>query len=273
MQAHPASRPPARNLTVPAVLSMLVALLLVVASAGGLFYGRSRLYEADTANAFVAQDWISLVAVVPLLLVSLWLARRGSTRGLLLWIGTLFYVVYGYAYYVFGTPFGPMFLVYVALMSLSLHALIWVLVNIDPEAVQARVRGPLPRRLIAGFLMAVAVLFATLWTGAIVSALAGGTEIGPVLRLVSTLDLTMPLPALVIAGVLLWRRQAWGYVLAGLALVKTATYGITLVVTAGLVFLWGGPLDPLVVIYSVLAVGGSVLAIPFFRAIDDGAPS
>jgi hypothetical protein len=84
------------------VLSLLTASLLVVTSVAGLLLGRRGLYTPDprTLPAFLGQDALTLAVGLPLLLASVWLARRGSLRGLLLWPGVLFYVAYSYAYHV-----------------------------------------------------------------------------------------------------------------------------------------------------------------------------
>ena len=58
---------------------------------------------------FLAQDAYNLVVGLPILLASLWLARRGSFIGLLLWPGALFYMLYTYALYLVGAPFSALF--------------------------------------------------------------------------------------------------------------------------------------------------------------------
>ena len=86
MRARARSLPVNRGLTLAYVLSMLVAGLLVVTSTGGLLFGRRGLYTPDprTLPTFLGQYALSLLFCLPLLLGSLWLARRGSLRGLLL---------------------------------------------------------------------------------------------------------------------------------------------------------------------------------------------
>jgi hypothetical protein len=79
--------------------SVLVGLLLSVTAGVGLFV--PGIYEADTAfaaAAFRGTDLVSLVVALPALASSLLLARRGSRRALLVWLGTLAYVTYSYLY-------------------------------------------------------------------------------------------------------------------------------------------------------------------------------
>jgi hypothetical protein len=62
--------------------------LLLVSSVARLLYGSRDLYDSYPAAlaGLVGQDGITLVVGIPLLLGSTWLARRGSIRGLLLWL-------------------------------------------------------------------------------------------------------------------------------------------------------------------------------------------
>jgi hypothetical protein len=251
-------------------LSGLVAVSLAVSSVAGLLVGQRGLYGSDPATlpAFLGQDAISLVVGLPLLLGSLWLARRGSLRGLLLWMGALFYAAYSYTFYVLGAPFGPLFPAHVAIVAASLYALICLLVSIDAGAARARFSDRAPTRLIGGFLVAMALLFAQKWVAAIVATLAGGATPGMVERDVWALDLTVLLPAMAAGGVLLWRRRPWGYAAAGLLLVKVAFTGLALVATTWLATRWGAPADPNLPAYALVGLGGLAFAGLHLRGVD-----
>ena len=100
------SLPIKRDPTLAFVVSLLVAVLMTVASVVRLVAG-STIYPAIEPKLFplfVGQDALDLIAGLPILLGSMWLARRGSVVGLLLWPGALFYVAYDYGYYVLGVP-------------------------------------------------------------------------------------------------------------------------------------------------------------------------
>jgi hypothetical protein len=72
--------------------SILIGVLLAITAVAGLLFGPRGLYQPDAATlpTFLGQDAITLLAVVPLLLTSIWAARRGCVRGLLLWAAGLF---------------------------------------------------------------------------------------------------------------------------------------------------------------------------------------
>lgn len=111
------------------------------------------------------------------LLGSMWLARRGSLIGLLLWPGTLFYVLY--AFYLIGVPFNALFLLYVALVTVSTYTMIGLLASIDGEVVRQRLSAVMPRRTVGGALVGLAILYFALETLLIVATLASRALLDP----------------------------------------------------------------------------------------------
>src|SRR4051812_40072509 len=85
-----------RDLTLAYLVSLIIVLVMTVTSVAGLLNGTG-IYpgiEAKLLPLFVGQDALNVVVGLPMLLGSMWLARRGSLTGLLLWPGALFYVLY-----------------------------------------------------------------------------------------------------------------------------------------------------------------------------------
>jgi hypothetical protein len=131
-----------RALTLPYALSLLVVELLVVTSVAGLLYGQQGLYTPDPATlpAFLGQDAITLALGLPLLLGSVWAARRGSVRGLLgstlvlnTWLVTLW-----------GRPPDPMVPFYgtIGLGGLALALLYLRCIRDSASAAPKEARGP-----------------------------------------------------------------------------------------------------------------------------------
>jgi hypothetical protein len=201
-------------------LSLLLPGVMAAASLLGLL--TDGLYRDNTwsTSAFRGTDAATLVLVVPTLLIALLLARRGSVGARLVWLGVLAYGVYNYAFYLFGTAFDDAFLLYAAALGLSLALLVFATPRVLP-LVAAPDRGPL--RTVGGYLIAVGVLFGALWTAQSLTFVATGrlprviTDPGLHTSTVFALDLTLVVPWLVIAGVLLWSRTAAGMAL-GVAL-------------------------------------------------------
>ena len=125
-----------------------------------------------------------------------------------------------------------------------MYGLLSLLFNIDPEALKARFGPGTPTRLVSGFFVGYSLLFAFMWVALTLSTLAAGTQLDEVTRMVIAIDCTVLLPLLFFGGLLLWRRDAWGYVLGGLLLVKMATTGFTLAFTTALGAWWARAVDP-----------------------------
>src|SRR5829696_7846351 len=134
------------------LLSGLMVVLLLVASILGLLYGGRGFYDSYPASlaGLVGQDGVTLVVGIPLLVASMWFTSRGSTSGLLLWAGTLFYFAYSYYFYVIG-GFNALFLIYIAIVSTSLYGLLSLLCAIDAEALRTRFGSRAPTRFVGGF--------------------------------------------------------------------------------------------------------------------------
>ena len=84
-----------------------------------------------------ANDLVTLALGLPLLVISFWLTLRGSLRGRLLLTGTLGFILYTYITMCFGAAYNQLFLVYVAIFSLSLFAFILSMMSFDLETLPA----------------------------------------------------------------------------------------------------------------------------------------
>jgi hypothetical protein len=211
-------------------LTAIVIVAATIASIGGLaVHG---LYTDDTAWATAALrggDLVTLVLVVPGLIAATLLARRGSVRARLIWGGLLGYGVYNFAFYVFGAAFNDLFLAHVVAFSASIFALIAWAAELDANAIAARFDTRTPRRAVSILLLAVAAVFATLWTTfSLTYAVNGRLTLGAAtlagMHLVFALDLSLMAPSMAVGGIWLWRRRPWGYALATALCVFGAAY-------------------------------------------------
>jgi hypothetical protein len=128
--------------------------------------------------------------------------------------------VYTYALYVIGAPFSALFLPYVTLVAMSAYTIIGIVASIDGAQVRQRLTQSVPARVVGGILVGLAGLtLAQDASGALITALAGGAPAHPLAQHVWIVDLVIEVPAVLIGGVLLWRRATLGYVIgAGLLL-------------------------------------------------------
>jgi hypothetical protein len=264
---------PLKNrLILPYALSGLLCVLLLISSVVGLLYGGGGFYDSYPAAlaGLVGQDAVTLVLGIPVLMISVWLTGRGSTGGLLVWSGALFYFAYSYYFYIIG-GFNALFLVYIAIVSTSLYGLLTLLFAIDPEELRSSFGPRAPARPVGGFFVCIALLFALMWGGMVISSAVVGTPPDEVLRSVVIIDCTVLLPLLFFGGVNLWRTEGWGYVLGGLLLTKLAMTGFTLAFNTALGALWAGRIAGfdafLFVVFALMTAGALPLLVLYLRSV------
>lgn len=216
------------------IVSALIAMLAIVAAGSGLFW--NGLYKNDTKSRAAQEqgnDLVTLTLCVPLLLASAYFAAKGSLRGRLIWTGMLFYFLY--TMMAFMSAYNQLFLVYVAIYSLSLYTLGASLLTMDAEKVKESLAGA-PVKAAAAFMFLVSLTLTAMWLGTIVPPLLSGQK--PALLetyttlVIQAMDLGILVPLVLIIGTLLLTRNAWGYALASIILIKGATYGTAVLMMA-----------------------------------------
>jgi hypothetical protein len=204
---------------------------------------------------------VNLAIGLPILLGSMWMARRGKLTGLLLWPGALFYVPYNYLVYTFALPLNVGFALSLVLLAASTYATIGLVASINGVEVQRRLRGAVPARLAGGILASLGIAFTLLAIGTVISHLASNTPIpGPELAL-QVADFVIS-PSWVIGGILLWRRRPLGYVASAGLLFQASMLFIGLIVLLLLhPLLTDAPFVPVDVV--VTAILGLICFVPF----------
>jgi len=229
MESPSTGLPVTRNLKLVHMLSLVIAIFMTIASAAGLLY-QPRIYPTDELlQSFVPNDVVNLAIGVPILLGSMWLTRRGKLVGLLFWPGALFYVLYNYIAYLLSMPLNVLFLPYLTLVALSTYTMIGLVASIDGKAIQQRLSGAVPEKVAGGVLVGLGVAFFLRVIGTIVDALTSQTAI-PATELSVLISDFLLAPASIIGGVLLWRRQALGYVVGAGLLFQSSMLFIGLIV-------------------------------------------
>lgn len=252
----------------------LVAVLSVAATLLGLLVDGFYRDPLELTYQAYGQDTVTLVFVVPLLVAGLVLARRGSLRGYVLWLGSLGYLLYTYAVYAVITEFNPFFLGYVALFGLSLYTFVAGVLAVDPVAVRERLAS-LPTRVVSWSLAAMGTLVALLWLSEAVPATladekpASVADAGLPANVVHVLDLGVVVPAVLLTAWWLHTGRAWGYVLAGVLVVKLTTIGLAVLAMIVWMSRAGEPVTAAeVAVFAVVTLANAALATIYFRSLD-----
>lgn len=257
------------------ILLPLIGLLALFAAGMGLFYqtpgtpypftshrgeevminGRG-LYYYDTVSSAAQQqgnDVVTLFVAIPLLIVSTWMTFRGSLSGRLLLTGTLGFFLYTYLSMCMLTAFNALFLVYVSIFSLSLYAFILCMMSFDLVTLPRHFSDKLPRGWIATLLFVIGAFLSLTWLGRVIAPLVKNTP--PLLdngitMVIQAMDLALIVPLAILAGILLLRRNAWGYLLTSVFVLKAFALGLAVSAMVVNMALAGVP-------------EGAVIAIPF----------
>lgn len=202
------------GLVVVAAAAMALTLLVP-----GILRGTAVMNGSARGTALVL-----LVVAVPVVLLSMSFAARSSVRAVIAWLGGLAYITYNAVLFVFITPFNRLFLLYVAMLALSTWSVATVLYRIDLHAFRSKFAVTMPVRAIAGYLLVIMVLNGGAWLMRIIPALiAGGSPeflqgTGLTTNPIYVQDLGFWVPLMAVAGIWLWQRRAWGYLLVGILL-------------------------------------------------------
>jgi len=235
------------------------------------------LYRNDsvsTASQAIAQDVVTLLLGIPILLLSTILALRSSLRGRLIQSGTLAYFLYTYAAMSFMSAYNPLFLVYVALFSLSLFGFAVSVIRFDVPSFPAAFSKSFPRLPIAVFIILISAFLLVFQGGRVVMALLQNT-IPDVLEtyttlVISAMDLGLIVPASCLAGILLLRKEPWGYLLSAILCMKgiSMTTAVTAMVIRALLTGLGASVVE-IILFPGLTVIGLTLAGLMIRSISD----
>ena len=220
-QSPASSLPITLNIAPALVFSLVIALLMAVASVAGLLYQSSIYPTVELRRTFVSNDVVNLFIGLPMLLGSMWLAWRGKLIGLLFWPGALFYVLYNYVVYTLAVPFNGAFLVYPALVAGSVYTMIGLVAGFDGKEIRQRLSGAVPERFAGGVLVGFGGFFFLRGIGVIVDALTRHSTVANTELALNVADLLVT-PAWVLGGIMLWRYQTFGY-MAGLGLLFQAS--------------------------------------------------
>jgi hypothetical protein len=266
------------------ILSIVVVVSAAVASLTTLVWRGSfpdpSLISIENRVLAEARGWsaATLLVAIPLAVISLWAARRGSLRGRLVWLGALVYFVYTYLEFAVSPPFTALYLLYVAAFACAIPALVIGAASIDVSELPAVFGGRVPRRTIAIFSLLFASLLAVAWLKGIASRTLAGTFGWPVgedavAHVVHALDLGLHVPLGIAAGVTLLRRSSVGLLLSAMMLVNTVCMGAALTAMV----LWStadaGTSAWIAVPFALVWLIGVTLAVMFFRSGVDVARS
>ena len=196
----------------------------------GLYHNESISYAAQAR----AQDLVTLIIGLPLLIVSLLLSHKNSLKGKLLLTGTLGYFLYTYISYSFLVTYNKFFLIYVCLMTLSFFSFILNITSGEFAGLEKKFSQKLPRKYIGIVNIIIGTGVCLLWLEMIIPSIG---IIPSILEhhttfVIQALDLGFIVPAAFLSAILLIKNQSLGYLLSGVFIIKGTTLVLAIVAMA-----------------------------------------
>lgn len=240
--------------------SFSILILAGIAASIGILYPNVYNDNGFLKTAWLSNDWITITIAIPTLLSVMFFWKRYQIKADLVWLGLMNYFFYNYSFYLFGSAFNSIFLIYVLICSLSFFSMLGFLslLNVNEIAFER-----ITTKWITIFLLLLSCMLCLIEIPSCLQFISNGKlpelnlKTGQPTNIVYALDLTFVVPAMLIASVLNLKKNVWGGVISIMMLVKAAMYG--LVLTSGTIqLIKQGETDPLLPIWIFISLGGII---------------
>jgi hypothetical protein len=217
-----------RRSRIVAVMTLVMAILALYASLAGVLDKSiyEQIVETGTISrtlqvGSIAQDIVSIPLAIILAVLSIIFIKRPHVKSFIAILGLAWYFFYAYGLYVMQGQYTSIYIVYLVIFSLSIYSMIWAIISFKhDESMQYK----LPRvvRLSVGiFLCMIVFVLVPAWIARMNVDIA--RHMPGMTYAVFILDLGIVFPALGQIAVMLFRKNPFGYILAGIALLKSFT--------------------------------------------------
>lgn len=244
-----------------------------------IIYGKGlyRDMSQEVAPQGIAQDYVTLFAAIPLLLIALVWARTGSLKGRYFLSGILGYFLVTYLFYLVMGMYNALFLVYVALLSMSFFAFTLTMLSFEPNTLPERFNEETPVKSTGGFLIFQCIAITLMWLGVVIPPLLSGEIIPKQVEhyttlIVQGLDLALLLPLGILAGVLFIRKNPFGYLMTPVYFVFLSLLMVAL--TAKIIAMWslGQNVMPAILIIPSFGIAAIISTVYTLHSIREPKP-
>jgi hypothetical protein len=218
------------------ILSLLLGILILFTSLNGFM--SPDFYKAESSNwqaQAIGQDLINVFIILLFLLISAYYVYKGSSNALLLWAGTILYIIYTYVIYCFTIHFNEFFLQYCFILGTSIYILLYIFYSKSNLCSSNKSKRRISK-ITALYFLILALLFCFLWLSEVLPAVLAHSvpktikDAGLFTNPVHVLDLSVLLPGIFITGILLLKQKRIAWFLAPLILTFLFLMDITIAV-------------------------------------------
>jgi len=213
---------------ISAIMTLVLAVLALYASLAGVL-DKSLYKEAVDVGTIsqvllvgsVAQDLVTIPIAVVLVFVSIIFLRKPGHKLLISMMGLAWYFFYAYGLYVIQGQYTSIYIVYLSIFSLSIYSMIWGIISFKHGGSSMAELPKAVRLSVSVFLLMILFILGPAWIARMSQDIARhipGETYG-----VFILDLGIVFPALGQIAYMLLKKKPLGYILTGIALLKSFT--------------------------------------------------
>lgn len=209
-------------------LSWAVVIVSLVASGVSFFVPSALNGLAVMVGSARGTALAILVIAVPLLILSLLFSKRSkSSTVLVLWLGSLIFILYNSVMFLFAIPYNSLFLVYVAMLSLSFWSVFSLLPHFETAKFTVHHSSKKSLRAVSIYLFIIAAFFYFQELGQYIPALVNNaiptsyTGTGFLTNPSHVLDIAFILPLVTLSAFWMWQHKPRGNIIGGSLLVLT----------------------------------------------------
>ncbi|MDF2839775.1 MAG: hypothetical protein K0Q99_546 [Clostridia bacterium] len=217
-----------RRSQITALMTFVLSMLALYAALTGVL--DKSLYEEIVAVGTIsralqvgsiAQDIVSIPLAITLALLSLKFLKKPGYKSFITILGLAWYFFYAYGLYVMQGQYTSIYILYLSIFSLSIYSMIWGIISFNLDEMVHYHLPKVVRISIGIFLCMIVFILGPAWIARmsidVIGRIPGETYA------VFILDLGIVFPALGLIAMMLFKKNPFGYVLAGIALLKSFT--------------------------------------------------
>ncbi|MCK4483826.1 MAG: hypothetical protein KAU89_03310 [Candidatus Thorarchaeota archaeon] len=221
----------------------------------------------------IAQDVVTIIASVIALLLIIRIEKTSTSKNLIM-LAIMGFLFYGYGMYVIERFYNMLYLVYMAIFSLSVYSIVFNAATIDRSWID-RIRIPTSIRIAsATYLLINAIMFNIIWISHLLPLMQAGQKIEFIYS-IYILDLCFIMPMFAFIGILAAKNKGLGLLVTPFLLILGFLILIPLPLGELLKpLLYGVPMDPAGMgLFLILSVIFFILAIVYLWKMEVTAES
>lgn len=213
-------------------------------------------------NAWFGNDLITAFLTGPILIVLSLIKNMKEKLQFSLFLGMLWYMFYNYFFYLFGSAFNPLFLIYLLIIILSGKILISSIAHIfiDKSYDSIKILNTFGIKIVGIFLIMFGSLIALMWISLSLFSIIKNIvppqveQTGGITAIIFAIDLLFLVPSTLISGTLLLKQKKGGQELSIIVLSKCIPYGGVLLLMHLISLIRGGQGDAFVLLWFILTI-------------------